>query len=386
MLSEVDQVRYEADFEAYGKGTSGQYVYHLEKGEVGSHLESIGYLMQRLVTDLEAVYGEQSAYQVLARVYGEHFVIEDQHLRAKAGSELSAQSLQAPDDWEATYRKKKGQGYQGYVTNVTETCDPHNDVQLIVKVQTEPNSTDDAAMLDAAIPNLVARTDVDELHTDGGYNSPDVDVTLNAHDIEQYQSAIRGRSSSDGQPSVTDFVFTRDDDGIPQTVQCPAEQHADVVPARKQGRFTARFDAAACAACPFFDSCPTQPLKRKPHYRILRFDQQQVNVAHRRGNQRQAQASGHNLRSAVEATVRSLKHPFGNGKVPVRGQPRVSMMLIASAAMTNARRIWRSHMLKTVDDNAQIAAQNTLESAVYAVVRSFLRWVTRQTAFLPVAA
>jgi hypothetical protein len=47
------------------------------------------------------------------------------------------------------------------------------------------------------------------------------------------------------------------------------------------------------------------------------------------------------LRSAVEATVRSVKHPYRNGKVPVRGQPRVTMLLIGSAAMTNVRRICR---------------------------------------------
>ena len=227
------------------------------------------------------------------------------------------------------------------MTNVTETCHPDNDVQLIVKVQTEPNNTDDATMLDDAIPDLVERTDVDEVYTDGGYNSADVDETLNDNTIEQYQTAIRGGKSADDRLSVSDFVFTRDDEGTPQSVQCPGGQVAEVVPARKDGRFTARFDADACAGCPLLEQCPTKPLKRKPQYRILRFDQQQVNVAHRRQNLRQAKASGQNLRSAVEATVRSLKHPFRNGKLPVRGQRRMRMMMVASAAMTNIRRIWQ---------------------------------------------
>ena len=45
-------------------------------------------------------------------------------IRAKTGGELSASSLQSPDDWEATCREKRGQGYRGYVANLTETCDP----------------------------------------------------------------------------------------------------------------------------------------------------------------------------------------------------------------------------------------------------------------------
>jgi hypothetical protein len=52
-------------------------------------------------------------------------------------------------------------------------------------------------------------------------------------------------------------------------------------------------------------------------------------------------ASGQNLRAAVEATIRSIKHPFGNGKVPVRGQARVSMVMLGSATMSNVRRIHR---------------------------------------------
>ena len=61
----------------------------------------------------------------------------------------------------------------------------------------------------------------------------------------------------------------------------------------------------------------------------------------RRQRSAEARASGQNLRSAVEATVRSVKHPFDDGKVPVRGQPRVSMVVLASAAMSNLRRIHR---------------------------------------------
>jgi hypothetical protein len=365
MLSEADQTCYEGDFEAYTRGTSGQYTYHIESGTASTHLEKIGYVMRRLVDELAETYGDTAAYAVLVRVYGEHFTEESARIRLKTGEELRADSLQSPDDLEATYRKKRGEGHQGYVTNVTETCHPDNDVQLVVKVQTEANNTDDAAMLNEAVPNLVERTDVDEFHTDGGYNSPETDETLNAHHIEQYQTAIRGGKSADDRLSVSDFVFTRDDDGTPQSVRCPGGQVAEVVPARKDGRFTARFDADACAGCPLLEQCPTRPLKRKPRYRILRFDQQQVNVAHRRHNQRQAKASGQNLRSAVEATVRSLKHPFGNGKLPVRGRPRMSMMMMASAAMTNIRRIWQGQQ----DKPAASQAQNGLWCRLWHAIR-----------------
>jgi hypothetical protein len=123
---------------------------------------------------------------------------------------------------------------------------------------------------------------------------------------------------------------------------------------------------------------------------VLRFSQQQVNVAHRYENQQQAKASGRNLRSAVEATVRSVKHPFRNGKLPVRGKRRVSMMMVASAAMTNVRRIWRCQVAKRAAENAQIVGNPAPKQAAPFVFQAFLRLffcsVSTQSRYCPVAA
>ena len=48
-----------------------------------------------------------------------------------------------------------------------------------------------------------------------------------------------------------------------------------------------------------------------------------------------------NLRAAAEATMRSAKHAFPAGKLPVRGRFRVTSMMIASVMHINMKRIWR---------------------------------------------
>ena len=392
MLDEEAQAIYEEMFKAYVENTSGQYVYHIQSGEGQQHLEAMGHVMRQLVNELAKDYQDEMAYQVLTRVYGEHFVEVESGLRPKVGKELSAQSLQSPDDWEATYRKKNGKGYKGYVTNVTETCAPDNDLQLIVKVQTEANNVDDADMLNNAVPNLVERADVNELHTDGGFNSDAVDVRLNDESIEQFQTAIRGKKnkkSDDAPLNVSDFVFVSNKKGIPQTVRCPQGQQVAVRSARKEERFTALFEQATCATCPLLSKCPTDLLRRKPK-RVLRFSQKQVNIARRCENQRKAKASGRNLRSAVEATVRSVKHPFGNGKLPVRGKRRVSMMMIASAAMTNVRRIWRYNIAKNTTKSGKITekqgAKPAEASCFLLELRPLFRFQATQRQCQPLAA
>jgi hypothetical protein len=78
-----------------------------------AHLQRIGELMQRLLVELKPVYAGEPVYQMFERVFGKHYLVEEKVLKTKLDKELSASSLQAPDDIEATYREKRGKGYQG---------------------------------------------------------------------------------------------------------------------------------------------------------------------------------------------------------------------------------------------------------------------------------
>ena len=203
----------------------------------------------------------------------------------------------------------------------------------------------------------------------------------------QVQSAIRGRKPSEEKLGLEDFGWELDADGKPQTVTCPNGQQAEVTAGRKEHRYRAAFDAADCESCSFCDSCPTLPLKCTPE-RVLRFSQQDIEVALRRQRTADAHASGQNLRAAVEATVRSIKHPFGNGKVPVRGQPRVSIVMLGSAAMSNLRRIHRylvgqeeAKRAKKSDDNEARRGQQVPGGSLFPSLlvpsRNSLRLISR---------
>lgn len=344
MLSEADQEKYQAEFEPYLKGSSGQYIYNLEEGEYKANLEAIGQVMQQLVIELAEEYGEEAYYTILQRVFEEHYTLEDNALRPKQGQELKADSLQSPDDWEATYRKKRGEDYQGYTFSITETCNPENDLQLIVSIQTEPNNTDDAEMLEEEIPDLKERTDVEEMYIDGGFGSSDVDQAASKNEIELFQTAIRGRKPSSDRLYLSDFTWEVDEESLPSTITCPNGQEVAVENGRKEHRYLAYFDSEQCANCSRKEICPTAELKTKP-LRVLRFSQEELGVAKRRKNSEALRKSGKNLRSAVEASIRSTKHPFGE-KLPVRGDIRISTAMAGSTLMTNSRRIHRYEVEK----------------------------------------
>jgi len=355
ILTEEDQAGYAAVFDAYRQGTAGQYCYRVKGQDLSGHLAAVGQLMFHLVGELEAQYAGQPVYQMLRRVFAEHFAVEEEgaresgaeQVRVKVGDELSACSLQSPDDWEATFREKRGQGYRGYIANLAETCDPTNPIQLITHIQAGPNLTDDEQMGVRALPDLKARTDLRTLWTDGGYTGPTAEAAFREYQVEHIPTAIRGCHVSPRHLGLSAFAWEFYEAGNPRIVRCPGRQEV-VVRAKSNGRrFLASFDEAVCQMCPWTDRCPAQPRKLRP-VRVLYATVRQAQVAQLRQRSLQTRRPGCNWRSAVESTIRCLTHPFGGqaGKLPVRGQPRVTQVIFYLALMVNLRRIWHhSHDL-----------------------------------------
>jgi len=329
MLSKEDRERWEAEFAPYVKGTSGQYTYRLKgEGAHRPHLEAIGELMARLVKELAGDYGEHETYRILKRVFSEHFRQREEETHPKDGQEVSAGSLQSPDDLEASYRRKRGEDYVGYVANITETSDGENDFQLVLKVQVEPNTTDDAKMLAEIVPELKEKHGLELMDGDGAYGSPEVDETMARHGVQLRQTALRGRKPGQGKfdLSACDLEIDPEDRRL-LGVTTPDGEKMEVEPGRKPGRYILRYrqEASAGAGNPV------------PIY----VSQRQLEVALRRQRCARPEPDGKNPRAAIEATIGAIKRPFGNDKLPVRGKFRIKMMVVGSTTMVNLRRIQR---------------------------------------------
>ncbi len=377
MLKASDKLKYAEVFEPYIQGKAGKYLYRLKGEKHLPHITKIGKLMQRLMSELAADYEADPAFTVLQRVFREHFIIEEKEIRTKEGSELSADSLQSPDDLEATFRKKRNEGYIGYVTNITETGDPDNELQLILKVQTEANTTDDSTMLAEALPELVERTELTKMYSDGGYNSDEVDNVCHDQEVELIQTAIRGRTPSSEQVNLEDFTFILNESGELKQITCPQGQTVAVEVGSKDGRYKATFTQLKCAPCDLLAQCHMMTLKRQPTKRRLYFTLAQVRLAQRRQRMKQEKKSGRNLRSAVEATVHEITCRLEHGKLRVRGKFRVEMTMIASVAMANGRRIWRYQQEQKIAERKQLSVQNEQNRGVFAKIGSLLHLTKR---------
>ena len=340
-LAEADQQRYAETFVPYLQGHSGQYVYRIKgKEATEAHLQQIGEVIYLLLEELQEAYAQEPAYQVLKRIFADNFRLEAQAVRPKTDQELDASCLQSCDDLEATYRRKGQRTYKGYVANLSETCDPENEVQLITKIQVAPNNTNDNTLLLKALPDLKERTGLETLYTDGPYAGPEVDQDLQHHKVEQIQTGINGKTLDPTKLYLADFVIEQNEPGIPTHITCPQGHSVPIELSKRQGSYRADFAPHFCQTCPFHleERCPAQPGKKRSSFR-LSFPLSQVAVAKRRRKMRLSKQDSRNHRAAIEGTVREVKHPFPAGKLPVRGLFRMTCLMVGSAAMTNVRRI-----------------------------------------------
>jgi hypothetical protein len=342
MLNEADKARLVEIFAPYTSERAEHYVYRIKGIEkVNERLQVVGRTIYSLLLDLKTDYASDDAYQILERLFSEHYNLVENCPQPKEYNELTSSCLQSLDDREATYRTKGTEHYKGYVANITETCDPQNELQLITKVQVAPNNVDDSRLLVAALPSLKERTGVETMITDGGYGGQATDIALQEHGVTLIQTAIRGPQLDPNTLHLTDFVVQPDEQGKPATITCPQGQTVPITFTRT-GNCQGYFDPKICFDCPnqIAGRCCAKPHKRDPRY-LLAFTSRQLAVAKRRKEYLAHKHDETNLRASVEATMRSVKHPFPAGKLPVRGHFRVFCMVLGSALMINIRRIHR---------------------------------------------
>jgi len=173
--------------------------------------------------------GEQRSetLQTLRRVFDDQYqVVENKDEEAnedrererfvvpREKEEISAKSVQSPDDTECHYRNKDGNQVKGYSINVTETCDEGDSLNLITNVLVDAVSRADCDFLQPAIKasEEVINEKIETVHADGAYHSVSNEQYCDGKDIDLLVSAIQGKPSrydlsldEHGELTVTDL-------------------------------------------------------------------------------------------------------------------------------------------------------------------------------------
>ena len=176
-------------------------VYRCTKAELNQRMQSFGSLIYRLLK----LYKQNPYYEALTRVFEEQYKSGDGLIQVRDKEEISADSVQSPEDLDCSYRDKDGQMVKGYSVNVTETCSD-NQLNLITDIKTVKVNTPDTTFLIGAVKatNLVTGQSVDKIHSDGAYHSPKNSEFCSVNDIDMVLTGIQGTQGRyDLNPSQT---------------------------------------------------------------------------------------------------------------------------------------------------------------------------------------
>jgi len=343
ILSDADKALFLDRYATYQNKGSQHYIYDIKGSDLSHEAVKISGAYHWLKTFIADNYQSTKEYEHFVRVFEEQFKIEESNkLILREPKELGSNTLQSPDDPDATFRKKYG-NHQGQVSSVTETANPDNDLNLIVDIGNSPNNVDDSRILNERLPEIKKMlTDLKELHFDGGYGSTDNDSKMREMGILPVQTAVKGVKDN-----AEMNIEINDNNEI--IVTCPYGQTVIAGKARK--RYRAAFDFSKCKDCPLFKKCRAATFGNLGKYY---FSEEVMYRKIRHHNILRLPPERRKIRANVEATMHEFTHHLNGHKLKGRGAFKASLFTFAIAIAINFGRIYRYYQKK--DDNHELLA------------------------------
>jgi hypothetical protein len=285
-------------------------------------------------------HASRATYKAMVTIFGQQCELSGATVVVKV--KTGGDCVQNPSDLDATYSGHKGAGYQ---VQLTETCVPSNQVQLITAALPQTACTPDA---DAVVPML------DQLEQAGRLPAEMLADTLYTGDENVQAAAARGvdligpvpgraPASDPAALSVDDFAL---DERTGTIGACPAG-HKPTSCARDAATATTRIEmpASACSECPFRKQCPMEKT-RDGKYTLNISDKERRLAGRRVEESTEVFRERYAPRSGIESTNSGLKNRLGLGRLPVRGRGSVFRVILHKVAGWNVLRAAASETLR----------------------------------------
>ena len=248
----------------------------------------------------------------------------------KNPEEIPSDSLHSPHDDEATYRRKHGEEYFGYVINLAETCGGENPFRLITAVRVDTNNTDDGDLLDRDVADL-AGMGLTDLLNDGGYTHKVAEAHCLEQGITQHFTGIKGTAPPEGTLSLAEFEW----DGY-ELLACAAGHEPLSQSQSQKGRISFRMAKEHCESCEYKESCRVE---EKQNWYSYGFWERKLDIAERRARLTDPESEAFlNQRAGAESMIYEVYHKTGK-RTRFTGTTKVKNASIAKAIGTNLKRV-----------------------------------------------
>jgi hypothetical protein len=310
----------------------------------------------------------RSSYKALVTIFSQQCEVSEGKVAVKA--KTGGDCVQNPSDIDATYSGHKGQGYQ---VQLTETCVPENEVQLITgalpQTACEPDGGSVVPMLDQLEESELLP---EAMLADTLYCGDENVQAAETRGVELV-GPIPGR-----QPESDPAALTIDDFAVDERTghvdACP-QGHVPLVVERDKEAGTTRIEMPpeVCGGCPFRNSCPINKT-RDGRYTMEFSDKDHRLAGRRREQETPVFTERYALRSGIESTNSGLKNRLGLKRLRVRGRGSVFRVILHKVAGWNVLRAAASKKMRAwvADQVAQ-----TLKSRESGPTEGFCSFVLR---------
>ena len=274
------------------------------------------YLLLGLFSD-RPEHVRKDTYKALERIFYEQCDVREEKVsvKAKTGGDV----MQNPSDPEATYDGHKGPGYQ---VQISETCHPENDIQIIVCAMPQTAVESDTTATSEVLDNLQEMDLLpEELFADTHYCSDENIQDAADRGVELVGPVQCGSliEKDVDRLNVDDFNI---DEQTEEVIYCPAgHKPVSSIHDKQTGKTKTIMATSRCSQCAFRHECPVE--KCRDGYRLHHTAKQRRLAGRRREENTDVFRERYRIRGGIEGTNSGLKRKTGLGRLRVRGSPRV---------------------------------------------------------------
>ncbi len=305
-------------------------VHHLF-GDTGKDKASRRLLRQQVAEDMLALvrrfaedpaHNNRDTYKAMKRIFYEQCEVQEEKVsvKEKPGGDV----IQNPSDPDATRDGHKGAGYQ---VQISETCHPDNEVQLVTSALPQTAVESDSEALEPVLEDLKESNLLPEqILADTSYCSDEnVEKAAHAYDVELVGPVPSGSVPEEKVHSlnVDDFDI---DEKTEEVVCCPAgHPPTSSVHDPKTGKTHTVMPASACCGCVYGAECPVTT--KGGVFSFNHTGKERRTTGRRREESTDAFRERYQRRSGIEGTNSGMKQRAGLGQLRVRGAPRVFQVI-----------------------------------------------------------
>ena len=258
--------------------------------------------------------------------------------RPKDNKDIKPDSLQNPNDPEATVRKKANEYHTGRVANFEEAYDEIGN-SLILHVEIRQNIFSDINFMRIFLEARDSNDPPVTVITDGAYISFDIQQLAKEKNVTLIATSLTGKLTN---PLFAEFKITEDITGI---VSCPngVKPVSSTYDNDKQ-MIKAVFPATCCSRCPHYDQCPC---KGKVVRTVTVTPLQLFRVQYQVQLDDKAFRIFGQERNAIEGVMSTLKRAYSLNDIQTFRGSRVETEVYGKAAAYNIKKYHRFRLRKS---------------------------------------